>query len=320
MPASKSAYGLTGQPATNEQLDARTSLARNGRSFFWAAHLLGHKMAGDAARLYAFCRILDDMADGDIPDGPRRLRQIQDFLAGRTRQCDPALAGFLPLMQQAGLPAPALSHLIEGLLSDQGPVALDDEAGLVRYCYRVAGTVGLMMCPLLDCPDPQAARFAIDMGIAMQMTNIARDVLEDARMGRCYLPASWTGHKSVADILAAADAPDQPASCQTDLAIRSALARLLDKADIYYASGEQGLAALPWRARSAIGVAGRVYRQIGRQLIKRDLDWRAGRVVTSPLAKTMASLHGLAAAARQSGRPALGRHDTSLHTALADLI
>ena len=84
-------------------------------------------------------------------------------------------------------------HLLDGLLSDQQPVLIRDQAELVRYAYHVAGAVGLLMCPVLGCRDPAAFRFAVDMGIGMQLTNIARDIAEDAELGRRYLPESWCG-------------------------------------------------------------------------------------------------------------------------------
>lgn len=300
--------------ASNETLDPRTSLARNGRSFFWASRLLGSQMAARAAGLYAFCRVLDDMADGDIPGGPDRLASIKTRLQNGSGPVDPALAGFLPLMAETGIPARPLLHLIDGLLQDQQEVALEEEADLLRYCYRVAGTVGLMICPVLDCRDQAAWPFAIDLGMAMQMTNIARDVLEDAQLGRRYLPASWAGPISPARISRAASQPGSAEAWQ----IRQATARLLGLADRYYRSAEAGMGALPWRARAAIMVAGRVYRQIGVELQAGGLNWQAGRVVTSNFSKSRASLAGLLALPRVPGR--LPAHDKSLHDALAGLV
>ena len=137
---------------SNETLTSEQSLAANGKSFHWARRFLGDRMGRDAARLYAFCRLLDDMADGDIMNGPARLAVIRDdLLAGRSGD-DPAFAAFLPLMHEKQFPAEVLVALIDGLLEDQADeVALADEAALLRYAYRVAGTVGLLMCHVLDC-------------------------------------------------------------------------------------------------------------------------------------------------------------------------
>lgn len=314
MSASQPASTGRALSGSNETLDPRTSLARNGRSFFWASRLLGPQMAARAAGLYAFCRVLDDMADGDIPGGPARLASIKARLHTGSGPVDPALATFLPLMDEVGIPARPLLHLIEGLLQDQQEVALEDEAELIGYCYRVAGTVGLMICPVLECRDQAAWPFAIDLGIAMQMTNIARDVLEDAQLGRRYLPASWIGPVSAAEICRAADDPNQAAADH----LRNGLARLLTLADRYYLSAEAGLLALPVRARAAIIVAARIYRQIGVELQAGGLNWQTGRVVTSPVSKCRASLAGLLALPlRQKPLPA---HDSALHDALQGLM
>ena len=126
-------------------------------------------------------------------------------MAGGRRATDTLLADFQPFIHQKNLPVPVIIALIDGLLQDQRPVRIADERALRRYAYRVAGTVGLLMCHVLDCDDDAARAHAIDLGIAMQLTNIARDVLEDAEMGRRYLPASWAGDVKPAHITAASN-------------------------------------------------------------------------------------------------------------------
>ena len=272
-------------------------------------------MGGDAARLYAFCRLLDDMADGDIENGPARLAAIRaDMLAGRPGD-DPALRAFMPLMAEKRFPPDVLIALIDGLLEDQAEVVLiADEAALLRYAYRVAGTVGLLMCHVLDCHAPLARAHAIDLGIAMQLTNIARDVMEDAQMNRRYLPGTWVGDAGPADILAAASDPEGAVAAQ----VRAAVARLLSLADRFYSSGAEGYRYLPWRAHMSIAVAARVYRQIGVQLAAADFAWHEGRQVTSRATKLRCSTIALAGlAGRMGARRA--QHDTRLHTALRGL-
>lgn len=141
------------------------------------------------------------------------------------------------------------------------------------------------MCPILGCMNRHAFSFAIDMGIAMQLTNIARDVLEDAKMGRRYLPANWVGQLSASDILACANTPDSREAIQ----VKAGIDRLLSLADAYYDSGRKGLVYLPPRAHIAIAVAANVYREIGQKLRRCRLNWSAGRVVTNKLEKVMAS-------------------------------
>ena len=300
---------------SNEQLTSEQSLAANGKSFHWARRFLGARMGRDAAGLHAFCRLLDDMADGDIDNGPTRLLAIrEDLVAGRSGD-DPALRAFLPLMAQKRFPAEVLVALIDGLLEDQADtVALADESALLRYAYRVAGTVGLLMCHVLDCHAPAARAHAIDLGIAMQLTNIARDVLEDAEMNRRYIPGEWVGGMAPAAITAAARTPGSGGHGDVTVAV----GRLLDMAETFYASGAQGYRYLPWRAHLSIAVAARVYRQIGLQLRATGCAWHEGRQVTSGLTKLRCSLPGLGSLGTRFGA-ASGAHDERLHLALRGL-
>ena len=290
------------------------SLAKNGRTFHWARRFLGAKHGADAARLYAFCRLLDDLADGDLPHGARRLSVICDDIARLANDPhaalnDPDMAEFAPFMARSQISLSALQHLIDGLLFDQGDVRLADEAALVKYGYQVAGTVGVMMCPVLSCHDKVAQDFAIDLGIAMQFTNIARDVLEDAKMGRRYLPASWVAGLSPDEIEAGALSGDAPII----RTVQSAIRQLLGRADAYYKSGMSGLCFLPKRAQVAIAIAAYSYRQIGVQLLAKDVNWHEGRTVTSTATKARVSLKALSYLAPKS---APSSHDERLHTPL----
>ncbi len=297
-------------------------LAKNGKSFYWASCLLGRQMATDAAELYSLCRLLDDIADGDIDGldrktGTQRLRYIRRQLtqidAGKIPdRPDPALLKYMPVMNRRQIPVMPLIHLLDGLLLDYPAILVKDEAELVAYAYHVAGAVGLLMCPVLGCENRTAFRFAVDMGIGMQLTNIARDILEDARMGRRYLPESWAGQLSPDQIIACAQAPES----QDYKQIQAAVDRLLTLADQYYESGRLGLGFLPVRARYGIAVAADVYRAIGTRLRARQLRWGDGRVVTSKGEKLYASLHALSKLYRQPKAP----HNNNLHAPLASLI
>lgn len=299
---------------SNETLTSEDSLAANGKSFHWARRFLGDRMGADAARLYAFCRILDDMADGDIDNGPARLVVIRaDLEAGRTSS-DAALSAFQPFMASQAFPGEVLIALIDGLLDDQkDEVALATEADLLRYAYRVAGTVGLLMCHVLDCDDPQARAHAIDLGIAMQLTNIARDVLEDAGMNRRYIPADWVSGATPSDIRAAAITPDGDMANEVTVAVT----RLLDLAETFYASGARGYRYLPLRAHLAIAIAARVYRQIGVQLRAADYAWYRGRQITSKTTKLRCSLVALASMTSRWRRR--DEHNHQLHSDLQGL-
>jgi len=290
---------------------AKQVLARHGKSFYWASLFLGSELADRAARLYQFCRFVDDLADGDLPD---RLDSLEDIRAGLTDPQHPAVAAipelgaFMALATETNIPLNAAAELLDGMLRDQHPTALESEAELLRYCHAVAGTVGLMMCRVLNCQHPRADHFAIDLGIAMQLTNIARDVLEDAEMDRRYLPASWFDTAmSPATIARAAN--------DTHLPVASAVNQLLELAEEYYASALLGIHLLPLRSRFSIIVALRVYRQIGRQLKRGGLQWWRGRTVVSKLAKVRLSVSSLIDLAP----PTVPAHEARLHEHLKGL-
>ena len=300
----------------NEILKPQVSLAINGKSFYWASHFLSAQMGYNSARLYAFCRLLDDMADGDMPDGPARLIRIQVSLQSGQPSDDPALADFQPFISEMGFSTTVLLALLDGLLQDQeDQVCLSTEADLLRYSYRVAGTVGLLMCEVLNSEDSDAKAYAIDLGIGMQLTNIARDVLEDARMGRRYIPADWVDGLSPNAICLASADPDG----QNAMQIKAALARLLALADRFYQSGARGYTYLPWRAHIGIAIAARIYRQIGVQLKAKGYAWHQARQVTSKSTKLKCSL--IALGSLSSRLPILNdrKHDRSLHACLQGL-
>ena len=299
--------------ANSESMTPRQALAAKGKSFNWAKYFLGRRMGDNAATLYRFCRVLDDMADGEIKGGPRRLLIIRNDLAVGRNTADPLLIEFLPFIRQKNLPVSVIIALIDGLLQDQNQVLIADLRELHRYAYRVAGTVGLLMCYVLDCNDNAAKAHAIDLGIAMQLTNIARDVLEDATMGRRYLPASLTGEITPAQIVNASHCPDS----QIALKVSDAVSQLLVMADDYYRSGSVGLAYLPVRAHIAIAVAARVYRQIGLQIAAKDYCWYDGRQVTSRVIKMICSVKAFGSIWRRFWP--IARHSKALHKDLEGL-
>ncbi len=290
--------------------DARAVLRRHGRTFFFASHLLGQTHAARAATLYAFCRHVDDLADeaADVETAAAELSTVSHALkTGHSN--DPRVAAMLALQQETRMAAlPALA-LVEGVASDLHTVRVADEDELIRYAWRVAGTVGLMMCNVLDVHDPRAAPFAVDLGIAMQLTNIARDVGEDARMGRRYLPTSWIG------------AVEPVAIAAPDLALQRSLEgatkRLLALADRYYASGEAGLGFLPLRARFGIFSAARMYRAIGGRIAADGHRSWAQRAVIGSAGKVG---HASLAAALMAIQPRLHRRDAAHDPSLQDAL
>lgn len=187
-----------------------------------------------------------------------------------------------------------------------------DDAELVRYCYRVASTVGLMMCGVLGVRCREALPHAIDLGIAMQLTNICRDVAEDAARGRVYLPAERLRSAGIdpEDVVRGTADPERVASV-----VRSVLAL----ADRYYRSADGGMRDIPWRFRPAILVASRTYRAIGVRLRRRRPT--AGRTVVPWPEKLAWSAAAVAASLRPAilGITPRWAHDRALHQALRGL-
>lgn len=289
----------------NEEVKALMKL--HGRSFHFASRLLAPVYRARAARLYAFCRYVDDLADeaSDSNLAVQELEHIKVSLQNNHSE-QPYVASIIALMQELSIPMSPLQSLINGVQSDLSNFYIKDEAELLRYAYQVAGTVGLMMCVILDVEKKEAWPFAIDLGIAMQLTNIARDVGEDAKKGRIYLPASWLGEISTADII-------NPNNRDKEV-LKIAIKRILMLAQEYYQSGLNGLCYLPPAARYGILVAAAVYREIG-QVVEESAycSWDQRAVVTQSRKVTCAAHALLSYALRLESRKRIPRHNLNLH-------
>lgn len=268
--------------------EAQRVLATHGRSFRWAQRFLPRRAAADAAVVYAFCREVDDLAD-ESPDpvvARSRLRALAAELRGDAPPGDLARALLDVLRRSGGSPAPALA-LVRAVDGDLDPVRIPDDAALVDYAWGVAGTVGLLMAPLLGAGGPGATRAAEALGIAMQITNICRDVREDAERGRVYLPA---------DRLHAAGLrhPDPAAVLSHRVEVARVVSDLLDLADRWYTRAREGYGHLPWSTRVAVAVAGALYRRIGVRLRRvQGCDPLFGRTVVPLWERVWATLGAL---------------------------
>ena len=292
---------------------ADAALAAKGRSFHWARRLLGKNHAARATRLYGFCRHLDDLADESTSAANAREKLDAARISIITGiSADPVIRDGIRLMKECHISPEIALELIAGVSSDLDTVRIADEAELCRYCYRVAGTVGIMMCGVLDVRSPVAHAYAVDLGIAMQLTNISRDVAEDAAAGRIYLPASMIGELTPAELIFPSE--------MLRPRLRECVAALLSMADRYYVSGESGLTYLPLRARCGILVAARVYQAIGTRLRSADCAFWNGRVVVTDSEKAALTAHALIGAPLRSAFWKFpSQHDSSLHGALRGL-
>ena len=289
-------------------------LRKKGRSFYWARQLLNEQHAVRATRLYSLCRYLDDLADeaASVERSQAILKEIRcSIFSGQS--ADPVIRDGLLLMYECGINPRILGELIDGVGSDLTEVAMADLDQLLRYCYQVAGTVGSMMCNVLGVKNPSALPHAIDLGIAMQLTNICRDVREDALAGRRYLPATLLGDLQP-------KALEYPA-VEIQPQLQQCLRHLLEIADSYYRSGESGMSYLPLGARAGILTAARLYEAIGTGIKARQYKYWQGRVVVTPFHKAALTAKVLLTApvARSFWRPTR-RHDVTLHRSLSGLI
>lgn len=220
---------------------ARKSMQQGSRSFALASFFLPSESRDKAYLLYQWCRQCDDQID-EAPN------------------LELARSALLRLERESGAPdwvsEVHQAEFLAGLRMDVEHRQPGSLAELELYCFRVAGVVGLMMCPLLGVQSDRALPHASALGKAMQLTNIARDIQTDARMGRVYLPM---------DLLAVVDADELAHQPEKALA---AVTTLLEQAECWYAEGFAGLEWLPVRTGFAIAVAGLVYRRIGHQLLK----------------------------------------------------
>lgn len=265
-------------PTTSALTAATATLKKKGRSFYWAKHLLSKTHADRATRLYGLCRYLDDLADEPISAERSRALLCEIQLAVRAGQSsNPVIRDGLLLLQECNIDCSVLCELIDGVTSDLKQVSISDIDELLHYCYQVAGTVGLMMCGALDVKNPAAWPHAINLGIAMQLTNICRDVKDDALAGRRYLPATLAGALDPAELIAPC-AARQPQ-------LQHCVQPLLELADRYYRSGELGLAYLPLGARAGILTAARLYAAIGTSIQQQQCRYWLGRAVVGPTGK-----------------------------------
>lgn len=301
-------------------------IRKGSKSFALASRLFDAPTRERAVMLYAWCRHCDDEIDGQelgmvpgragggvpsvspaaqvSPPGtpppalpldasPQfRLQHLRNetrrALAGE-RVTDPVFVAFQRVAAEARIPERHAMEFLAGFEMDVAGYRYESFEDTLLYCYRVAGVVGVMMALVMGVRDPQALQRAADLGIAFQLTNISRDVLDDARNGRCYVPAAWLR----AEGLSAADLKT-PARPEVARLAR----RLLDEADRYYASAGEGLRALSFRSAWAVATALYVYRDIGRVVRQRGEHAWDRRAVVGTARKLLLVLRGAARAGR----------------------
>jgi 15-cis-phytoene synthase len=242
----------------------RQLIRQGSKSFHLASLLLPARYRERARMLYGFCRVADDLVD-DATDAAQAVADLKirlDNIYGGQPSDDPTDRAFADLVRHHAIPRALPDALIDGFLWDAQSRNYQTLSDVTAYAVRVAGTVGVMMSLLMEVRSPEALSRALDLGVAMQFSNIARDVEEDAARGRVYLPADWLKQQSAAE----------------------AATRLVDIAEQLYARSTSGIALLPANCRASIAAAHHLYRAIGHQSVAQR---HVGRAVV-PRSKKLA--------------------------------
>jgi len=276
-------------------------LAEHSKSFALAGRLLPARVRAEAAAVYAWCRVGDDAVDQAPPETTRaacaRARDDLARIYGGETMTDPVLRAFQQVVRERRIPRHYPEEMLAGFEMDAEERRYESLEDLLLYCYRVAGTVGLMMCHVMGVGDARALHPAARLGMAMQLTNICRDVLEDWERGRVYLPDEAVGAAAADELWARRG---QPLPRERDAALRRAVKLLLDHAERLYRSGDEGLRWLSWRCALSARAARLTYSTIGSVVARRGYDVWAGRAIVGRTGKLLQVARALALQVREA--------------------
>ena len=293
-----------GIPATLVDTSHLT-IKKGSKSFAAAARFFSIQMREDAYMLYAWCRHCDDVIDNQdlgFNSKPQTVEVTQDALsmlkiqtqrAIDNQPCDdPVFEGLRYVLLRNEIPSRYPLELLDGFAMDAADHEYRTIEDTLQYCYYVAGVVGIMMAYVMGARDPAALQRAADLGIAFQLTNISRDVIEDAGIDRIYVPSDWLAEAGIP--------PDEITDSRHSRALYRVLLRLLDEADRFYASADEGLRALGFRSACAVASARAIYRAIGDTVRKRGDSALQARVIVRRPRKILGVAEGLMDATRAS--------------------
>ena len=269
---------------------AREAIRKGSHSFDMASALFDRKTRERVWLLYAWCRRCDDIADNqDMGGALGTQKNKQDRLEAirvLTRRAfegqptaDPAFDGFGLVASETGITRDMAEDVIAGFALDASDWQPRTDGDMMRYCYHVAGAVGVIMAQVMGVPadDGETLDRACDLGLAFQLANISRDIVEDAAAERCYLPDNWLVEKDLE--------PGEHAKPHNRFVLASLMPRIVTRMDRHIAAARMGAATLPFRQRWAILSAARIYGAIGHKVLNRGQNAWNTRVVISPLAK-----------------------------------
>jgi phytoene synthase len=254
----------------------------HGKTFFWASWFLEREVSNRLYAIYAFCRRIDDLVD-ESNDEVELSKNFYDVInAWENNEYHHAFEEFKGIPRNYLPREEIIKEFLKGQASDLNHHQPKNIKELLIYCYRVAGVVGLMVCDSMEIKDKKLKYFAIDLGIAMQLTNICRDIKEDAERGRIYLPINIIKGLSTENILS-------PTKQQL-IDINQARDHLLNRADLYYESGYQGIEHLPKKTARSLKIAAQLYQGIGKKMLKSKKTYLDGRIYLNKLEKSLISM------------------------------
>ncbi len=251
-------------------------IKKGSKSFAFASFFLSPRERAGAWLLYSFCRYCDDQIDHaeDHQTALQNLeKEVTEALGAKDQILNPHLEGLRLVCQEFKIPHKYPFDLLRGMRMDVEGRKYETMDELQEYCYCVAGVVGLMMCHIMGVSHEKALDHAVSLGSAMQLTNISRDVLDDWKMGRIYIPMQW---------LRAADVDPRDFASPRGQAFWAVWAeQLVQEAQINYDHGREGLRYLSPKAALACGIASAVYSRIGHKVLSRkSLAWHRRCFVT----------------------------------------
>jgi phytoene synthase len=245
-------------------MDKNQSLiSKHAKSFSYAGFFLSKETFKKCSILYDFCRTVDDIADedGQLDTKKKKFLEFKSEFKNKNFSNN-IIKNVHKLLEEEGISHKIVDDLLDGVESDlKNEVNLDTKKNLLIYSYQVAGTVGLMMAKILKVKNQQSLRCAVDLGVAMQLTNIARDVIEDKNRNRAYIKADF-----------------------------NSISETIFLADIFYKSSLPAIKNIPISSRFAILVARRIYKRIGREILsQKNIETynNAGKVYVSVLGKAV---------------------------------
>lgn len=287
LPIDRLSDGAAAMASAADWRECAAVARRYGRTFSFASTFLSPARRRAILAAYAYCRIADDIVDGAMEtDIETTATQLADWEAELREPCHPVARAFAVARQAYDVPEQPVRDLIAGIRMDLTPAPFATCDELDRYCYHVAGTIGLIAAPIMGCTDENALTRAVELGIAMQLTNILRDVAEDGRMGRVYLPLEH--------LTAFGVDPESILTGRPNGRFRDLIRFEIERARELYRSAHRGIPALCPSGRLTVLAASRLYSTILTRIEEQDYDVFASRAVV-PTGRKVRAMPGIAA-------------------------